>query len=43
METYKMQINTRKNLLSLAAAVMLVIYAGLLLYRGGILPIGSKW
>ncbi|MFD1134869.1 hypothetical protein [Paenibacillus urinalis] len=36
MEKYKIQVTTRKNALLLIAAVMLLIYAGLVFYRGGL-------
>ncbi|MFD2700608.1 hypothetical protein ACFSVM_09000 [Paenibacillus shunpengii] len=36
MEKYKVQIRTRKNALSVVAAAMLLIYAGLVFYRGGL-------
>ncbi|GKU77366.1 hypothetical protein [Paenibacillus sp. L3-i20] len=36
MENYKVQIKTRKNALSLVAAATLLIYVGLVFYRGGL-------
>lgn len=36
MEKYKVQVTTRKNALLLIAATMLLIYAGLVFYRGGL-------
>ncbi|GAK40526.1 hypothetical protein PUW24_19810 [Paenibacillus urinalis] len=36
MEKYKIQVTTRKNALLLIAAAMLLIYAGLVFYRGGL-------
>ncbi|WP_315372660.1 hypothetical protein MKY95_17290 [Paenibacillus sp. FSL P4-0176] len=36
MDKYKIKIKTRKNVLSLVAAATLLIYVGLIFYRGGL-------
>ncbi|MVP00570.1 hypothetical protein [Paenibacillus lutrae] len=36
MDKYKIKVKTRKNVLSLVAAAMLLIYVGLVFYRGGL-------
>ncbi|MEK3702860.1 hypothetical protein MKY87_01935 [Paenibacillus sp. FSL R7-0198] len=36
MDKYKIKVNTRKNVLSLVAAATLLIYVGLIFYRGGL-------
>ncbi|MET1170867.1 hypothetical protein BK124_02975 [Paenibacillus amylolyticus] len=36
MDKYKIKIKTRKNVLSLVAAATLLIYVGLIIYRGGL-------
>lgn len=36
MDNYKVQVKTRKNALSLVAAATLLIYVGLMFYRGGL-------
>lgn len=36
MDNYKVQVKTRKNVLSLVAAATLLIYVGLVFYRGGL-------
>ncbi|MCM3781873.1 hypothetical protein M3231_02695 [Neobacillus mesonae] len=36
MDKYKVQIKTRKNALSIVAAATLLIYVGLVFYRGGL-------
>ncbi|WP_413408540.1 hypothetical protein [Paenibacillus amylolyticus] len=36
MDKYKIKVKTRKNVLSLVAAATLLIYVGLIFYRGGL-------
>ncbi|WP_336758281.1 hypothetical protein [Paenibacillus sp. USHLN196] len=36
MDNYKIKVKTRKNVLSLVAAATLLIYVGLIFYRGGL-------